>query len=253
MSKVFISPTKPSPSARQPVGLGNHHVVEEDLAADDGALPHLAHRRTERQARRVLGEQEGGDTARALRRVGLGEHHVELGGTGVGDPGLLPVEDVARPGPAGRGRDGRGVGPGARLGGGQRGQRRGRAGQRAQPSLLLLRGTESQHWIGEKTVGAQQVSDPGITPAELLLHQALGEHVGEPATAELGRDHEVGDADGGRLLEQVDRGHDVGLVDLPAARPDLAGGELTGQRDDRALLVGQRPGLTGGRHRAPRG
>ena len=38
--------------------------------------------------------------------------------------------------------------------------------------------------------------------------------------------------------------HDVRLVDFPAARPDLADRELTGQAHDRALLVGERPGLS---------
>ena len=116
------------------------------------------------------------------------------------------------------------------------------SGQRGQPALLLFLGAQHHDGVGEEAVGAHQVSDARIAPAQLLLHQALGEDVGEATAAELLGDHEVGDADGGRLCEDVHRGHHVGLVDLAGPGPDLLGREVVAQFDDLALLVGERPG-----------
>ncbi len=44
--------------------------------------------------------------------------------------------------------------------------------------------------MGEKAVRGEQISDGKVAGAELLLHERLGEHVGEAAAAETLRQHE---------------------------------------------------------------
>jgi hypothetical protein len=64
---------------------------------------------------------------------------------------------------------------------------------------------------------------PGVTPAQFLLHQALGEDVAEAATSELLGNHEIGDAHRRGLGEDVHRRDGVGFVDLaPLGRSSLA-------------------------------
>ena len=107
------------------------------------------------------------------------------------------------------------------------------AGQRGQPGLLLLVGPELEDGVGEEAVGAQQVADAEVADAQLLLDQALGDDVGEPAAAVLLGKHEAGDADLGRLAPQVPGRLDVGLVDGAGHRADLVAGEVAAQVDDR--------------------
>ena len=73
--------------------------------------------------------------------------------------------------------------------------------------------------------------------AELLLDEAAGEAVGQPAAAELLGQHERGEADRGGLVPGVPRHLRVGLVDRRGHRADLAGGEIAADALDLLLLL----------------
>ena len=72
--------------------------------------------------------------------------------------------------------------------------------------------------------------------AELLLHEAAGEHVGQPAAAELLGQHERRQPDRRGLVPQLPRRLGVRLVDGGGDRPDLARGELAADALDLLLL-----------------
>ena len=135
--------------------------------------------------------------------------------------------------------------PDARLGGRQRGHRRVRSGERRSQRSLLLRGAELEHRVGEEPVGAVSSCRCRVAAAQLLLHQALGEHVGEAAAAVLLGEHETGDADLGGLAPQIPWRLDVRLVDRAGPRPDLLAGERAAEVDDVALLGRERDQLGG--------
>ena len=113
---------------------------------------------------------------------------------------LLAAQDVAAV-DAPRGRlDRRGVGARPRLRGCERGERRVVARQWLDPAPLLRLVAERKHRLGEEAVRRDQVPDARAAVRELLLHDAAGQAIGHPATAELLRQHERGQADLGRLV-----------------------------------------------------
>jgi exoribonuclease R len=103
----------------------------------------------------------------------------------------------------------------------------------------LIRCTQGENRISEETPRAQKVADAEIAEAELLLNKALAEHIGEASPAELGREHEAGDASGGRKVPQIPGNLRVRLVDSARPGANLATGEQVAKLDDRQLLVGE--------------
>ena len=72
--------------------------------------------------------------------------------------------------------------------------------------------------------------------AQLLLHQAAGEDVGQPAAAVRLGQHEGGEADSRRGVPDLPRDLGVGLVDRGRRGPDLARGEVAADALDLLLL-----------------
>ena len=225
--------------AQQPVGR-DLAVLQEHLGVDDRALAHLAHRLAEADAGVVTVDHEGGDAPGACARSDRREDHVELGDAAVGDPRLLPVQDVARLAVRTAAVAMAAVSdptPGSVEA--ERGERRPRAAQRRQPLLLLVGRADLDHWAAEEAAGGDQVADPGAAPVQLLLHDAAGQHVANATAADLLGEHEGGEPDLGRLVDDVDRRVGVALVDVGRDRPDLGPRELARKRLDLALVVGQ--------------
>src|SRR4051794_20230024 len=228
----------------QPPVVGDEAVGEEQLGVDDRALAHLAHRPAERDARVVAMHEERRDAAVAAAALDGREDDVALRDAAVRDPGLLAVEQVAAVDPLRRRLDRRGVRAGVRLGRRERGHRRRLARQRADPLLLLLLGAEREHRLGEEAVARDEVPDARAAVAELLLHDTPRQDVGHPAAAELLGEHERGQPERRRLVEDLPGRLDVRLVDLQRDRPDLARGKLAADAADLVLLGGE---VEGGR------
>jgi hypothetical protein len=224
------------------------HPVQEDLGVDDAALTELAHRSADRHPGGIPVHHEGRDPAGALRRVDGREHHDPPGIRSVGDPGLLPGEDVVVPVAFGPCLQAGGVRPDLGLGDGNRRHRRPVAGQRAEVPLALLLVAQGLDRTGEEGAGGEEVADADVAVTELLLHQALRHQVGDSPTAVLRRQHVRRQADGCGLLPQVERRFDVGLVDGAGPWPDLPLGEVAGQRDEFPLYFGELDAVTDESH-----
>jgi hypothetical protein len=86
MSSVCMASLKPPLSTPSCALAGTRQSVERSVASGCGAITWMCSVTV--QARRVRVHDEGGDAARAGRRVGLGEHAVKVGHAAVADPGL---------------------------------------------------------------------------------------------------------------------------------------------------------------------
>ena len=216
-SNERIATLNPSPSPPTIAVLADLHVLEDDVGGVGAALPHLVLFLPDRDARRVAVDHEAGDPLVARGALFAREDRIEAGHPPVGDPALLPGDDVvvadlleAR---LHAGHVRAGVGLRAAIGGEDR------LGQEAPEVLLLLRvgaGDDERH--RPQHVGGHRGVDAGAAVGDLLQHQAVRQ--ARQAEAAVGL---------GELAVHEPRLPPL-LADLLGERPVLV--QLAGDRDD---------------------
>jgi hypothetical protein len=209
-------------------------VRENEGRRRRAAQSHLLERRPNAEPRRALLHQEGGHPFGAFTRLRRRQHQVEIGGTGVGDEELFPVQDVAPIDPPGRGLEGGGVGPRLRLR--QRESRQFLAfRQRRQiATLLLLRAVARQRLGSDRGV---HVDDDRRAPAGMgdRFDQERKGEVVLPGSAVGLRDEDAQEAKLCRFAHQIGRKLLL-LIDLSGAGRDVPGGKLLSQLLDLLVL-----------------
>jgi hypothetical protein len=139
----------------------------------------------DRQTRTVRLDDEGADAAVPGGGVGLGEHGVDAGDAGAGDPGLAPVEDPLVAVTHGARGHGGGVAPGVRLGEAVARLLLPGHDRREHPLLELFAAVGEER--GDTGAGDERRQRGGPTrPGQLLDHERGGQEVAG-VTAVLGR------------------------------------------------------------------
>jgi hypothetical protein len=172
-------------------------------------------------------------------RVDGGHDHVEAGDAAVGDEHLLAVQHPVVAVADGPGAEAGDVGPGARLGDGERADLGlgGGAEQLGGPAGHLVRGAAGHQGDQGQPAAEDAQGDARAAPAELLDQQGL-EDAGLVLADHPVEVHAV-EADVGRLGK--DRpGEVLGLVVVGRDRPDLLLGELAGPLLGGHLVFGER-------------
>ena len=182
------------------------HVVEEDGGRVRGANPHLVLVRAVRDAAEVAGDDEGGDLSLLLRRIQsrLREHGVEVRDAAVGDPELLPVEDVEVAVTARAGLDRERVRPAPRLGQAERSDVLARCELRKVAPLLRVVAEQQEAFETDAGMCAEGHGDRRV-PGSNLLHHSRVTGVGEPEAAVLFRHDQPEQAHLLQRLEQLRR------------------------------------------------
>src|SRR5205085_11712423 len=162
----------------------------------------------------------------------LGEDDGHLRDAAVRDVTLLAAEDVRVAVAACGGAHRLQVRARVRLGEGDRRQTAVLGGEPRQPALALLLGAETEQRPDGEDRRLDRRGEAGAPPRELFRDQRRGDRV-DAAAAVLARDRVRGEPGAGRLREQL------GRKLLPRRdRPELALGELVGERLQVALLRG---------------
>jgi len=167
----------------------------------------------------------------------LGEHERVVGDRRVGDPRLLPVEDVDVAAAERCAPHGGHVGAGSGLGEPEAGELLA-ASLRHEPALLLVLGAVAeQRQRVEADVHRDQRAERGLAAFDLLARERLGHEVHARAAVLL-RDDDAEDAELGEALDHVEVEVVVDVV-LDRVRQDPLVDELPHGLLDVPLLVGQ--------------
>jgi hypothetical protein len=155
----------------QQVGGRDTCVLEDQLARGTGVDPHLALALAEREARRVLLDDERRRTAHTLLRRGQRHERVDIRLTSIGDEDLRAVQYVLVPVADGGHADRAGIASCRRLGQAESGQLLARCDLR-QVLLFLFFGAVEQDREGSQAGAGEGQRDSGADFRQFLGHQA---------------------------------------------------------------------------------
>ena len=215
--------------------VGDLDVVERDRRCVRAAEAHLVMDRLRLEARLVGIDEEAGETAVGLRRIGLGEDQRHLGVVAHRDPHLRPVDDPAGVGLARAGALVGGVGAGVRLGEAEAPEPLPGAQLRQVVVLLLLGSPAQDRRAHERGLHRDDGSHRRVAASDLLDDQSVGQVV-KPGATVLARHDRAEVPLLGHLAHELEVEVLVAIV-LPRLLDDLVVGERTRRLPDEALLV----------------
>ena len=218
--------------------VGNLDRVEGQRRGVGGAEPELAVDLLGREAVGVGRDEEAGEAAMRLGRVGLGEDQRDVGDVAERDPHLLTADPPAAVDPLGPALHRGGVGAGVGLGQPEASEQIA-AAESGQPALLLLLGSPAlDRAADERGLDRDHRPRGAVGPADLLDDQGVGDVV-EAAPAVLLGDRRP------EVAHLAEPAGQVGVearsaVALADPRDDHLVGEPPGGLRDQPLLVAER-------------